>query len=228
MTSNGYSAKASGNAGKFSQGNKYITLKSMRNLRSWFKDARSDDVQDVIRQLELIKKEKLRQEEENIERNQRHQEMCDFYSMTGSSSIMEVSIDPQDVLDALTDSLSCCMRRYRSARVKYRFYDLDGNLCEWSGQGREPLKLRDVMTATGKSRDDFLVRNDDQNNSFLIDESCARLSESMDRKFKQFSVSGNQSRRSSSTATPAPGTSQPDSQNLSSDSQFEQDDHNAI
>lgn len=160
---------------------KYITLKSLRNLRSWFKDANAQDVQDVIKQLEHLKREKSKEEELNL-RNLRHQQMCAHYALPGSLASLSSNLEPQEVLEALTETLSCRLRRYRCARVKYRYHDLEGNLCEWSGQGREPIKLRQLLAATGKKREDFLVKDECEQGSFFSNEALLKLNESIDSK----------------------------------------------
>lgn len=182
MAQHGTISKSSGTAGKQAAGSKYITLKSLRNLRSWFREASSQDISDVIKQLEHLRREKIKEEEEDNIRNLRFKEMWEHYATQGYSARMYLGFDPQEVLNALTEHLSCQLRRVPSAKVKYRFYDLDGNLCEWSGQGREPRKLTALIKATGKSREDFLVKNEPNNDAILNKASFARLSAAIDEK----------------------------------------------
>ena len=186
MSQHSNNLKSSGTTTKANQSNKYITLKSLRNLRSWFRDASSQDINDVIKQLEHLRREKIKQEEEDNIRNLRFKEMWEHYAAQGYSARMYLGLDPQEVLNALTDHLSCRLRHIHSARVKYRYHDLDGNLCEWSGQGREPRKLKELLEATGKNRDDFLVKNEQLNDAFLTQEAFVRLSESIDHKQSLF------------------------------------------
>lgn len=132
----------------------------MRNLRSWFKDASSADIQDVIGQLEKLKLEKMREEDELYGRP------VHIATSVNSSNVdhgmrLESRVSPQMILDGLLDRLSCRSRRYRSLKIKYRYYDLDGHLCEWSGQGRLPVKLRELLDKTGKSKEDFLVKDEE-------------------------------------------------------------------
>lgn len=149
---------------------KFLALKNIRTLRPMFKDAAARDVQDIIEQLIKLKHEKLK-EEEDMSLNQLARVSDSYPKPMLSERIMSTSLrsafDPQDIMDALIERFSCKTRRYRSARVKYRFTDLDGNLCEWSGQGREPIKLRELLLATGQSREDFLVRDDIDENALL-------------------------------------------------------------
>lgn len=148
---------------------KFISLKSIRTLRPMFKDAASSDVQEIIEQLIKLKHEKLK-EEEDLSLNQLSR-ASEFKPLLGerhsSGSSLRCAFDPQDIMDALIERFSCKTRRYRSARVKYRFTDLDGNLCEWSGQGREPIKLRELLASTGQRREDFLVNDDADENALL-------------------------------------------------------------
>lgn len=149
---------------------KYVALKSIRTLRPMFKDAAASDVQEIIEQLIKLKHEKIK-EEEDLSLNQLARVSDTYVKPTlferSMNSSLRCAFDPQDIMDALIERFSCKTRRYRSARVKYRFTDLDGNLCEWSGQGREPIKLRELLLATGQNRDDFLVRDDIDENALL-------------------------------------------------------------
>lgn len=174
--------KSSGNASKSAQGNKYITLKSLRNLRSWFKDASAQDVSDVIKQLEHLKREKLKLEEDQKSRNVQYNELWEHYANQGISARVYLGLDPQEVLDALVEHLSSNLRRSHSSRVKYRFFDLEGNLCEWSGQGREPRKLTQLLKSTGKSREEFLVKH---HNNQAVDSNDAMLALSQSIDLKQ-------------------------------------------
>lgn len=149
---------------------KFIALKSLRTLRPFFKDANARDVQEVIDVMVKLKHEKLKEEESMILNQMSRMSSPYVKPLLGDSSInasLRCAIDPQDIMDALIERFSCKTRRYRSARVKYRFTDLDGNLCEWSGQGREPIKLRELLLATGQNREDFLVCDDFDENALL-------------------------------------------------------------
>lgn len=149
---------------------KFIALKSIRTLRPMFKDATASDVQEIIEQLIKLKHEKIK-EEEDLSLNQLARISESYKPMLGERHIPSTSLrcafEPQDIMDALIERFSCKTRRYRSARVKYRFTDLEGNLCEWSGQGREPIKLRELLKHTGQSREDFLVNDDTDENALL-------------------------------------------------------------
>lgn len=122
-------------------------------------DADAGDVQEIIDNLLLIKDEKL---------NADNPMSIHHLARVGMHrSYLRWEFDPQDVMDALIERFSSKTRRYRSARVKYRFTDLDGNLCEWSGQGREPIKLRKLLSATGMKREDFLVQKEHDDEDLL-------------------------------------------------------------
>lgn len=172
--------KASSNRGPY---NRFVSLKSMRNLRSWFKDATSADIQDVIGQLEKLKLDKMREEDELYGRP-----VHIANSLSSNTSSCSMSLDarvsPQMIVDGLIDRLSCRSRRYRSIKVKYRYYDLDGNLCEWSGQGRVPVKLRELMEKTGKTREDFLVKDGEALPNLEQSPSELRISMGIDNAFR--------------------------------------------
>lgn len=159
--------------------NRYISLKSMRNLRSWFKDASSEDIQDVIGQLEKLKVEKMREEDVLYARTYPVGNLQGGLSSPNPVSL-DARITPQMIVDGLIDRLSLRSRRYRNIKVKYRFHDVDGNLCEWSGQGRLPTKLRELMEQTGKSREEFLVKDEENIPDLSATPNQIRLANSID------------------------------------------------
>lgn len=251
--SSGSSSTSMGSA--TSQGyapNKMGTLKSMRNLRSWFKEGSSTDVQEVITQLEQLKQEKLVEEQESYHSsfsrygantfgvrgsgigssssssgsgNFATAHSLDKRAATGMGSLGSGSItkssnrnyaqgitinlgrgvgvvSPQDILDSLVMHLRCNLHRYRSAKVKYRFVDLEGNLCEWSGQGREPIKLRELLAATNQSRDEFLVSVQEAREASIVTPFELELLERIahnERKGRPCSGGGNDNSAATST-----------------------------
>ena len=250
--SSGSSSTSMGSA--TSQGfapNKMGTLKSMRNLRSWFKEGSSTDVQEVITQLEQLKQEKLVEEQESYHSsfsrygantfggrgsgigsssssgsgNFATAHSLDKRAATGMGSLGSGSstkssnrnyaqgitinlgrgvgvVSPQDILDSLVMHLRCNLHRYRSAKVKYRFVDLEGNLCEWSGQGREPIKLRELLAATNQSRDEFLVSVQEAREASIVTPFELELLERIahnERKGRPCSGGGNDNSAATST-----------------------------
>lgn len=141
--------------------NNTADFRQIDTLRNILQAADSHDVQDIINQLVVIKIEKSKEEEE-----------LSLSRLVIGSNRQEPVLVPTDLrhnkfrsplphnylMEAVAEHFNYDNRRYRSARIKYRFVDLEGNQCEWSGQGRLPLKLRDLLAATGQSREDFLVQ----------------------------------------------------------------------
>ncbi len=134
------------------------SLKNIRNLRAWFKDATASDINDILILFEKLKAEKEQAELEKKRKEEAHRAFVRMYRDDGTNEASISFIDPQALIDGLVDRLGCGNYQYNKTKVKYRFVDLHGKICEWTGQGREPKRLKDIMEATGKPREAFLYQ----------------------------------------------------------------------
>ena len=128
-------------------------LKSLRNLRAWFKDLSPQDIDDIQLQLERLKVEKINEEQERQRKEYLHQAFVKLYRNDGKE-------DDYALVEGIAQRIGCVQSTTHTNRFKYRFIDLDGKVCEWTGQGREPKRLKAIMAATGKPKEAFLAKED--------------------------------------------------------------------
>ncbi len=133
-------------------------LKSLRNLRAWFKDLSPQDIDDIQLQLERLKVEKINEEQERQRKEYLHQAFVKLYRNDGEDDY--ALVDPQSLIEGIAQRIGCVQSTTHTNRYKYRFIDLDGKVCEWTGQGREPKRLKAIMAATGKPKEAFLAKED--------------------------------------------------------------------
>ena len=134
-------------------------LKSLRNLRAWFKDLSPQDIDDIQLQLERLKVEKINEEQERQRKEYLHQAFVKLYRNDGKEDDYAL-VDPQSLIEGIAQRIGCDQSTTHTNRYKYRFIDLDGKVCEWTGQGREPKRLKAIMAATGKPKEAFLAKED--------------------------------------------------------------------
>lgn len=134
-------------------------LKSLRNLRAWFKELSPQDIDDIQLQLERLKVEKINEEQERQRKEYLHQAFVKLYRNDGKGDDYAF-VDPQSLIEGIAQRIGCVQSTTNTNRYKYRFIDLDGKVCEWTGQGREPKRLKAIMAATGKPKEAFLAKED--------------------------------------------------------------------
>lgn len=134
-------------------------LKSLRNLRAWFKDLSPQDIEDIQLQLERLKVEKINEEQERQRKEYLHQAFVKLYRNDGKEDDYAL-VDPQSLIEGIAQRIGCVQSTTHTNRYKYRFIDLEGKVCEWTGQGREPKRLKAIMAATGKPKEAFLAKED--------------------------------------------------------------------
>lgn len=134
-------------------------LKSLRNLRAWFKDLSPQDIDDIQLQLERLKVEKINEEQERQRKEYLHQSFVKLYRNDGNGDDYAL-VDPQSLIEGIAQRIGYVQSTTHTNRYKYRFIDLDGKVCEWTGQGREPKRLKAIMDATGKPKEAFLAKED--------------------------------------------------------------------
>ncbi len=128
-------------------------LKNFRNLKAFFKDATSEDVAFIIEKLTL-----LHEELKNEELKKRYEEEARRKFLTGLlDSLDDHNLTVGDLL-AMKNSSDKESRPKMKAR--YRYTDMNGEICVWSGQGKIPTALKEVMQRDGIT----------DKNHYLIDE----------------------------------------------------------
>lgn len=95
--------------------------------------------------------EERRVNEEAVRKGQaeRLQKIAEYKEMLRAEGI-----DLADLIDASTVTEKTSKRAPRPA--KYQYTDADGSVKTWTGQGRQPVPIREAI-AQGKSLNDFLI-----------------------------------------------------------------------
>lgn|SRR5574344_800970 len=125
----------------------YKYLKNARNLKAFFRDASSSELESIIEKLtslrDCVKSEEIRRETELKEKTAFLSNLLndlDAHNFTVSdlAALTGVKKEPRKKLDA-----------------RYRYVGTDGETYLWSGQGKIPKKMREVMLRDGITDKNF-------------------------------------------------------------------------
>ena len=101
-------------------------------------------VDEAMTELEKEHAKALEKEKERLQKIESYKRM-----------LIEDGINPED-LATLADQGRPKDGRSK-ATPKYAYIDINGNSRTWTGQGRQPLPIRDAIAA-GKNLEDFIIR----------------------------------------------------------------------
>lgn|SRR5574344_1039498 len=128
-------------------------LKNSRNLKAFFKGATSKDIDSILEKLTslYIEVKDLEEKEEKAKK-----ERIEFLS-----GLLNTLDNHNFTIDDLA-SLKQAERKENKPKMepRYCYEDVDGNTCYWSGQGKLPKALKEVMqrdNITDKSF--YLIKN---------------------------------------------------------------------
>lgn len=127
---------------------KYIgSLKQLRPIvhkqdLDWIKRV-YDNIGTLLKEKEeAFELEKLEIEEQELKR----QEMLKMLEEQGWT------------LEALMTPATANKRKRPTSSVKYQYIDKQGNITQWSGKGRMPFALKEIIEKENVSLEDFLVK----------------------------------------------------------------------
>ena len=113
-------------------------LKNSRNLKAFFKGATSKDIDSILQKLTslYIEVKDLEEKEEKAKK-----ERIEFLS-----GLLNTLDNHNFTIDDLA-SLKQAERKENKPKMepRYCYEDVDGNTCYWSGQGKLPKALKEVM-----------------------------------------------------------------------------------
>jgi DNA-binding protein H-NS len=113
-------------------------LKNSRNLKAFFKGATSKDIDSILEKLTslYIEVKDLEEKEEKAKK-----ERIEFLS-----GLLNTLDNHNFTIDDLA-SLKQAERKENKPKMepRYCYEDVDGNTCYWSGQGKLPKALKEVM-----------------------------------------------------------------------------------
>lgn len=129
-------------------------LFNIRSLRATARDIPLEQLKEGFEKFKLVLEEKERAEESDrklIEEKER--KINEFKQLLAADGI-----ELGDLL-ASTDNHSVSTRAPRKPlEPKYQYIDQDGNTRTWTGQGRQPVPIRQAIEA-GSTLDYFLIQN---------------------------------------------------------------------
>ncbi|MGN0916317.1 MAG: hypothetical protein ACI4NE_08205 [Succinivibrio sp.] len=120
----------------------YNYLKNSRNFKAFFKGASSDELTEIIEKLKSLCIEVKAKESEilrqKIEKEQAIAEMLDKLDN------LSLTVEDLNALRALRNK-----KPRAKMKPKYAYVATDGTLCYWSGQGKIPKGMMEVMQRDG-------------------------------------------------------------------------------
>lgn len=135
----------------------YKYLKNPRNLKAFFKDAQSYEISMIIERLIAIRDEvKALEETKEQEQRQRNDYLSSLLKDLDSHN---VTVEDLAALKGLqTKSLRPKMK------AKYEYQGIDGQMYLWSGQGKIPKTMSEVMKRDGITDKKHYLIDSEENN----------------------------------------------------------------
>ena len=126
-------------------------LKNLRLLSASLKDLPSSEIKEVIDKLTQIYDEvKEREEQANALVRQKEE---------GISKIKQIMEENSLTAEEMFEAIGRPVKQ-RKMKARYRFTDANGNVHEWTGQGRTPRLLSELFELDGTSKEDYLISDD--------------------------------------------------------------------
>ncbi|HIC3352953.1 TPA: H-NS family nucleoid-associated regulatory protein [Salmonella enterica] len=129
-----------------------IISRTMMNIRSLRVFAREVDFEQLLEMQEKLNVvvEERREEAERQELEAKRQQAIEY--------IISLGLDPESLLAPVTADTVKTRRKAKGGvrKAKYRFKDENGEIREWSGNGKRPLALQKLLDE-GHFMEDFLI-----------------------------------------------------------------------
>lgn len=122
-----------------------------RSLRAATKELSVDQLEDVLIKFTKIVDDRKEVEAADLEKQQEKQAKMNEILL----QLKENGISPEELMN-LTDSATEKTKTKRGPRPAKYAYDLNGETKTWTGQGRMPLPLQEIMNEKG-SIEEFLI-----------------------------------------------------------------------
>ena len=126
------------------------TFLNARSLKAITRELTLEQLNEGFEKLTAIVEER-RVQEESVRKSQeaRLQKIAEYKELLKSEGI-----DLADLVGAVQTTEKASKREPRPA--KYQYTDAEGNMQTWTGQGRQPVPIREGIAA-GKTLNDFLI-----------------------------------------------------------------------
>lgn len=128
-------------------------LNNIRTLRAQARECSLETLEEMLEKLEVVVNERREEEShaqaENAERTRKLEQYREMLLADG--------IDPNELLQALTETKTQGKARRPARPAKYAYVDENGENRTWTGQGRTPAVIKKAIEEQGKQLDDFLL-----------------------------------------------------------------------
>ncbi|MGY5612190.1 H-NS family nucleoid-associated regulatory protein [Vibrio sp. Hep-1b-8] len=129
------------------------TLLNIRSLRAFARELTLEQLEEALDKLTTVVSE--RKETEEAERAQAAEQEAKLAAI--AEQIASDGIDVEALISALAGENKGKAKSKRAPRpAKYKYTDSTGQEKTWTGQGRTPSAIQELLDA-GKSLDDFLI-----------------------------------------------------------------------
>jgi DNA-binding protein H-NS len=123
-----------------------------RSLKAITRELTLEQLNEGFEKLTAIVEER-REQEESVRKSQeaRLQKIAEYKEMLKSEGI-----DLADLLANTVTTEKSAKAKREPRPAKYQYTDAEGNVQTWTGQGRQPVPIREGI-AQGKTLNDFLI-----------------------------------------------------------------------
>ncbi len=126
-------------------------LLNQRSLRAVSRELSLEQLKDTLEKFTAIVDEREKDEAKNMAAEMERMEKLEKYR----DMLIKDGIDPEELMASLGGQKPKSKRAARPA--KYKYIDIDGLEKTWTGQGRTPKAIKDLLDAGKKSMEDFLI-----------------------------------------------------------------------
>ncbi|XKM14543.1 H-NS family nucleoid-associated regulatory protein [Orbaceae bacterium ac157xtp] len=134
---------------------KIVISNNFHTIRSQMKTVSVNQLQSIIEKLELVLKEKIEFEKlAKLNAESHNQKLEAYLTNINEENIDSPSIETKNQLPTFKK-----IRKRRTKRpAKYKYHDEYGIVRTWTGQGRTPKPIHDILKKNPNKRlDDFLI-----------------------------------------------------------------------
>ncbi|MGL4206379.1 MAG: H-NS family nucleoid-associated regulatory protein [Aeromonadaceae bacterium] len=126
-------------------------LLNIRSLRAIARELTIEQLEEGLAKLTTVVEERRSEDaQERESREQRTRKITEYMNM-----LIADGIDPSELVPMLGEIEKSSKRAPRPP--KYQYIDENGEARTWTGQGRQPLAIRNAIEKEGKSLEDFLI-----------------------------------------------------------------------
>lgn len=130
------------------------TMMNIRSLRVFAREVDFEQLLEMQEKLNVVVEERR----EDAEREAAERQELEAKRQQAIEYIISLGLDPESLLAPVTADTVRTRRKAKGGvrKAKYRFKDENGEIREWSGNGKRPLALQKLLDE-GHFMEDFLI-----------------------------------------------------------------------